>query len=126
MGEDVVRTGTVERSDREAFWHHVLADTFAAVQLEGWTRHGMEPAAQLSATRRGRLLFAALEATPHVHRRTPRQIRQADAMYFQAAILTKGAASLEQEGRLAQLGRGELLCTRTRDRSRGRLLTRGR
>lgn len=78
MGEDVVRTGTVERSDREAFWHHVLADTFAAVQLEGWTRHGMEPAAQLSATRRGRLLFAALEATPHVHRRTPRQIRQAD------------------------------------------------
>ncbi|GAA5031526.1 helix-turn-helix domain-containing protein [Actinopolymorpha pittospori] len=109
MGEEVVSTDTVERSEREAFWHHVLADTFAAVQLERWTGHGLEPAAQLSATRRGRLLFAELEATPHVHRRTPRQIRQADAMFFQAAILTKGAASLEQEGRLAQLSPGDLV-----------------
>jgi hypothetical protein len=35
------------------------------------------------------------EATLHLHRRTPRQIRQADATYFQAAILTKGPASLQ-------------------------------
>jgi AraC-like DNA-binding protein len=109
MGEEIVSTDTVERADREAFWHHVLADTFAAVQLERWTGHGLEPAAELSATRRGRLLFAELEATPHVHRRTPQQIRQADAMFFQAAILTKGAASLEQEGRIAQLSPGDLV-----------------
>ena len=97
MAETVVSTHTVDPPDCEASRRHVLADTFAAVQLDRWTDHG-EPAAQLSATRRGPLLLAALEATPRVHRRTPRQIRQADAMYFQAAILTKGAASLEQEG----------------------------
>ncbi|GAB2680346.1 hypothetical protein [Kribbella swartbergensis] len=83
-------------------------DTFAAVQLEGWTGRGVEPAAELSATRRGRLLFAELEATPHVHRRMPRQIREADAMFFQAVILTMGAASLDQDGRIAQLSPGDL------------------
>jgi AraC-like DNA-binding protein len=44
-----------------------------------------------------------------VLRRTPRQIRQADAMYFQIAILTKGAGSLQQETRTAQLGPGDLV-----------------
>lgn len=106
MPEAVVSTHTVDPSDREAFWHHVLADTFAAVHLGRWTDHAT-PTAQLSATRRGRLLFAELEATPHVHRRSPNQIRQADATYFQMAILTKGAASLQQEGRMAELTPGD-------------------
>lgn len=105
---EVVSTHTVDPSDREAFWHNVLADTFAAVQLERWADH-REPAAELSAIRRGRLLLAELEATPHVHRRTPHNIRQADAMFFQAAVLTKGAASLQQEGRIAQLAPGDLV-----------------
>jgi putative resolvase len=35
MADNVVSTGTVDRADRESFWHHVLADTFAPVQLEG-------------------------------------------------------------------------------------------
>jgi AraC-like DNA-binding protein len=108
MADTVVSTNTVDRSDREGFWHHVLADTFAPVQLEGWA-DPRDPAAHLSGTRRGRLLFAELEATPHVHRRTPRQIRQADAMYFQIAILTKGAASLQQDGRLAQVTPGDFV-----------------
>ncbi|WBB70111.1 helix-turn-helix domain-containing protein [Micromonospora sp. WMMD812] len=108
VAEAVVSTGAVDPSERESFWHHVLADTFAAVQLERWADH-REPAARLSATRRGRLLFAELEATPHVHRRTPRQIRQADAMYFQTAILTRGAATLEQEDRMAHLSPGDLV-----------------
>jgi AraC-like DNA-binding protein len=106
--DTVVSTHTVDRSERESFWHHVLADTFAPVALEGWNDH-RDPAAHLSGTRRGRLLFAELEATPHVHRRTPRQIRQADAGYFQLAILTKGTASLQQDGRLAQLAPGDLV-----------------
>lgn len=108
MADVVVSTDTVDRRDREGFWHHVLADTFAPVQLEGWAGH-REPAAHLSGTRRGRLLFAELAATPHVHRRTPRQIRQADAMYFQIAIAVNGAASLEQEGRTAELAPGDMV-----------------
>jgi AraC-like DNA-binding protein len=108
MADTVVSTNTVDRSDRASFWHEVLADTFAPVQLDGWADH-RDPAAHLAGTRRGRLLFAELEATPHVHRRTPRQIRQADAAYFQIAILTKGAASLQHDGRLAQLAPGDLV-----------------
>jgi AraC-like DNA-binding protein len=108
MADIEVSTDAVDRCDREAFWHHVLADTFAPVQLVGWA-DDREPAARLSGTRCGRILFAELEATPHVHRRTPRQIRQADAMYFQIAILTKGAASLQQESRLAELAPGDLV-----------------
>ncbi|GAA2711085.1 AraC-like ligand-binding domain-containing protein [Actinoplanes palleronii] len=108
MADTVVSTGTVERGDRAAFWHQVLADTFAPVRLEGWDGH-RDPAARLSGTRRGRLLFAELEATPQVHRRMPAQIRRADAAYFQIAVLTRGAASLWQDGRLARLAPGDLV-----------------
>jgi AraC-like DNA-binding protein len=108
MADNVVSTGTVDRADRESFWHHVLADTFAPVQLEGWADCSA-PAARLCGTQRGRLLLAELDATPHVHRRTPRQIRQADGMFFQIAILAKGAASLQQEGRLAELTPGDMV-----------------
>ena len=108
MADSVVSTDAVERADREEFWHDVLADTFAPVQLEGWGDH-RDPAARLSGTRRGRLLFADLNATPQVHRRTPGQIRQADGMHFQIAIPTKGSASLQQEGRVARLSPGDLV-----------------
>lgn len=108
MADTVVSTGTVEPAEREAFWHHLLADTFAAVQLERWNDHP-RPAAEISTTRRGRLLFAELTATPHVHRRTPRQIGQADATYLQLAILTQGAATLEQDGRIARPNPGDLI-----------------
>jgi AraC-like DNA-binding protein len=108
MADTVVSTDTVDRSDREDYWHHVLADTFAPVQLEGWT-DDRRPAARLSATRRGRLLFASLEATPHVHRRTPGQIRRADATFFQIAVLAEGTGRLQQDGRLAELEPGDLV-----------------
>ena len=108
MADAVVSTDAVKPADREGFWHDVLADTFAPVQLQGWADHA-DPAASLSGTRRGRLLFAELEATPHVHRRTPRHIRQADAMYFQIAVLTKGVASLQQDDRIAELVPGDLV-----------------
>lgn len=106
MPDDVVSTATVEPHDREAFWHHVLADTFAPVRLGGWDAHPV-PTARLEGTRRGRLLFADLAATPHSHTRTARHIRDADAMFFQVAVLTRGSASLEQEGRVAELSPGD-------------------
>lgn len=108
MADSVVSTDTVDRGDRESFWHHVLADTFAPVQLDGWADYP-DPAGHLSGTQRGRLLFAELESTPHVHRRTPGQISQADAMFFQIAILAKGAGSLRQDGRQAELAPGDLV-----------------
>ncbi len=45
MADHVVSTGTVDRTDRESFWHHVLADTFAPVQLEGWAYSARLPPA---------------------------------------------------------------------------------
>ena len=108
MADIVVATDMVARCDREAYWHHVLADTFAPVQLDGWAEPA-NPSAHLEGTVRGRLLFAELDATPHVHRRTPRQIRQAEGIYFQIAVLTRGAGSLQQDGRLAELRPGDFV-----------------
>lgn len=106
MADLVVSTEPIDQRDREAFWRHALADTFAPVDLEGWGERA-DSKAEMSGTRRGRLLFAQLEATPHVHRRTPRLIRQADAMFFQIAALTKGTATLRQEEREATLTPGD-------------------
>ncbi|WP_019927411.1 helix-turn-helix domain-containing protein [Nocardia sp. BMG111209] len=101
-------TDDVEPPEREDYWHHTLGDTFASVNLEGWNS-SPEPAARLAGTVRGRLLFAELTATPHVHRRTVRCIRQSDAAFFQIAVLTAGAASLAQAGRVAELTPGDFV-----------------
>jgi hypothetical protein len=55
-----------------------------------------------SRTRRGQLLLANLDASPRVHRHSPGQIRQADAMYIQITVLTAGAGS-PPGGRAAEL-----------------------
>jgi AraC-like DNA-binding protein len=104
----VVDTDSLGLSEREVFWHQLLAHPCAAVQLEGWTEHG-KPAAQLRSTRRGRLELVQFEATPQVHRRTQREIRRADVTYFQTVILTQGAGTLHQDGRTAQLRPGDLV-----------------
>lgn len=106
MADVLISTDTVAPADREAFWRHALDDTFAPVQIAGWADQP-DPTAHLRGTRRGRLLFAELEATPQVHQRAARQIRSADPTYFQIAILTKGAGSLRQDGRTAQLASGD-------------------
>ena len=104
----VVDTDTLDLSEREVFWRQLLGDPCAAVQLEGWTEHA-EPAAELRATRRGRLQLVEFEATPQVHRRTSREIHRADVTYFQTVILTRGAGSVQQDGRIAQLTPGDLV-----------------
>ncbi|MFE3229672.1 helix-turn-helix domain-containing protein [Nocardia sp. NPDC059228] len=86
----------------------MLGDTFAPVNLEGWDR-SPEPQARLEGTVRGRLLFAELTASPHIHRRTPRCIQQSDVAFFQIAVLTDGAASLEQDGRIDELTPGDFV-----------------
>ncbi|MDP9336366.1 MAG: helix-turn-helix domain-containing protein [Actinomycetota bacterium] len=102
-------THTLGLSEREIFWRQLLAHPCAALELEGWTEHA-EPAAQLRATRRGRLEMVEFEATPQVHRRTSREIRRADVTYyFQTVILTRGAGTLQQDGRIAQLKPGDLV-----------------
>ncbi|MGV9674868.1 helix-turn-helix domain-containing protein [Nocardia sp. NPDC003482] len=101
-------TDEVEPSELEGYWHHVLGDTFAPVNLEGWDL-SPDPMARLTGTVRGRMLFAELTASPHIHRRTPRCIRRSDAAYFQIAVLTEGAASLEQDGRIAELMPGDFV-----------------
>ena len=51
MPDIAVATDMVARSDREAYWHHVLADTFAPVQLDGAviTEAGLHPAVEALA-----------------------------------------------------------------------------
>ncbi|WP_162819165.1 helix-turn-helix domain-containing protein [Leifsonia aquatica] len=108
MPDETISTSSVDPADREAYWRHVLGETFAPVLLDGWDDHP-HPSAQLRGTRRGPLLLAELAATPHVHRRTEPQIKQADSLFFQVAVLTGGSASLEQDGRTALLAPGDFV-----------------
>lgn len=108
MPDAVVDTHAVDHRDREAFWHSVLSDTFAPIHLDGWSGP-REPAASLGSTRRGRLLLVEHEATAQVHRRTAHLIRRSDNLFLQIAILTSGSATLEQEGRVARLGPGDVV-----------------
>ncbi|MBU3062354.1 helix-turn-helix domain-containing protein [Nocardia sp. NEAU-G5] len=108
MPDIVASTDEVNPPEREDYWHHVLGDTFAPVNLEGWDR-SPDPVARLEGTVRGRLLFAELTASSHIHRRTPRCIQQSDAAFFQIAVLTDGSASLEQDSRIAELTPGDFV-----------------
>ncbi|MGW4533042.1 helix-turn-helix domain-containing protein [Nocardia sp. NPDC004340] len=108
MPDIVASTDEVKPPEREDYWHHVLGDTFAPVNLEDWDR-SPDPVARMAGTVRGRLLFAELTASPHIHRRTTRCIQQSDTAFFQIAVLTDGAASLEQDGRVAELAPGDFV-----------------
>lgn len=106
MANVVLSTHSVDRRERQAYWRHVLSDTFAPVELDGWDDVG-EPAARLSGTQLGRLLITEIHATPQIHRRTARQIRQADNAFFQIAFLARGRGTLAQGRRTAALRPGD-------------------
>lgn len=101
-------TEAIAPNDREEFWHEALGNTFAPVQLDGW-RETRVPSARLQGAQIGRVLSAQISSTRQRHIRTVRQIRHADAAYFQMGVLTAGAGSLHQDGRTARLAAGDLV-----------------
>lgn len=108
MAEITISTDAILVSDREEFWHEALGNTFAPVQLDGW-REAESPSACLQGAQIGRVLSAQISSTRQRHVRTVRQIRHADAAYFQMGVLTAGTASLHQDERTARLAPGDLV-----------------
>ena len=108
MARITINTDTILTTDREEFWHEALGNTFAPVELTGW-RETESPFACLQGGQIGRVLSAQISSTRQRHVRTARQIRHADAAYFQMAVLSAGAASLHQDGRTARLAPGDLV-----------------
>lgn len=108
MVDVTLTTDCVSAVDREEYWHEALGSTFAPVRLDGW-RESTSPFARLRGAQIGRLLAAQITSTRQRHHRTERQIRQADAAYFQVGVLADGFARLHQDGRSAALTPGDLV-----------------
>ena len=114
----VLTTDDLLPDEREAFWRHVMSDTFAPVTIREMAEGDV--AGSIQGHWAGLLLVTDVQSTGQDIRRTPRLIREADNAFFQVAIVADGVGWLEQDGRQAVLQPGRLRsCTRTPGRSSG-------
>jgi AraC-like DNA-binding protein len=101
----VLSTHGLLPDEREAFWRHVMSDTFAPVTIRE-----MAPGSVAGSVRghwAGRLMVTEVQSTAQEHRRTPRLIREADNAFFQVAIVAGGVGRISQDGRQAVLHPGD-------------------
>lgn len=108
MPDFVITTDSVAGREREALWHHLLADNLGPVHVDGFSA-APEPSASLGVTQRGRLSFVELESTAQSHHRTAGLIRGAEAAFFQVVVHTEGVGVLDQDDRQTELAAGDLL-----------------
>jgi AraC-like DNA-binding protein len=102
---EIISTDGVERKDREAFWRQAMSETFVPLTVGETTGKGFT--GSIRSRWLGRLMVADLTSTPQDIRRTQRLISQADAEYFQVAIVTRGVGVVDQDGRDAVLHPGD-------------------
>ncbi|RJL35545.1 helix-turn-helix domain-containing protein [Bailinhaonella thermotolerans] len=110
---DLVSTATIPHGERLAFWREVSSRTWVPYDLrcEPYLRSRFR--ARIEAAELGPVRAALMTATPHSVQRTPRLIRQADPELFKLTCLVRGRAMLEQEGRRADYGVGDLVLHNT-------------
>ena len=117
MGINSERPMTCSRTEREAFWRHVMSDTFAPVTIREMAEGDV--AGSIRGHWVGRLLVTHVRSTGQDIRRTPRLISEADNAYFQVAVVTSGIGRISQDDRQAVLRQATASCTRRPDRSNG-------
>jgi AraC-like DNA-binding protein len=107
----VLSTDELQPSEREAYWRHVMSDTFAPVTIRemidgdvGGSIHGHWV---------GRLLVTDVQSTAQDIRRTPRLISEADNAYFQVAVVANGIGRISQDDRQAVLHPGDCVLYET-------------
>ncbi len=104
-------TDDLQPAEREAFWRHVMSDTFAPVTIREMA------AGDVSGSIRGhwigRLLVTDVQSTGQDIRRTPRLISEADNAYFQIAVVADGIGRISQDDRQAELHPGDCVLYET-------------
>ena len=101
----IVGTEGLKTADREAFWHHLMADTFVPVSIRDAGRDEIRGSVRSNWI--GRLMVANVASTAQRHQRTERHIGHADNQFFQIAIVANGVGRLSQDGRQAELHPGD-------------------
>ena len=104
-------TDELKTNEREAFWRHVMSDTFAPVTI-GEMAEG-DVAGSIRGHWVGRLLVTDVQSTGQDIRRTPRLIGAADNAYFQVAVVASGIGRISQDGRQAVLHPGDCVLYET-------------
>ena len=101
----VVSTDGLSAREREEYWRQAMSDTF--VPLTVGETAGDTLAGSIRAQWVGRLMVARLASTVQDIQRTPSLISQADAEYFQVALVTRGVGRVAQDGRDTVLRLGD-------------------
>lgn len=104
-------TNEVQPDEREAFWRHVMSDTFAPVTIREMAEGDV--AGSIRGHWVGRLLVTHVQSTGQDIRRTPRLISEADNAYFQVAVVASGIGRISQDGRQAVLRPGDCVLYET-------------
>lgn len=101
----ILSTEALGPKEREAYWRHVMSDTFAPVAIHSMA--GGDVAGSIRASWAGRLMIADVRSTGQDIRRTPKLIGDADNAYFQVALVAGGVGRLSQDDRDAELLPGD-------------------
>jgi AraC-like DNA-binding protein len=107
----VLSTGDLRPDEREAYWRHVMSDTFAPVAIGEMTEGDV--AGSIRGHWVGRLLVTDVQSTGQDIRRTPRLISEADNAYFQVAVVASGIGRIGQDDRQAVLHPGDCVLYET-------------
>jgi len=97
--------------EREAFWRHVMSDTFAPVTIREMAEGDV--AGSIRGHWAGRLLVTDVQSTGQDIRRTPRLISEADNAYFQVAVVASGVGQICQDDKQAVLHPGDCVLYET-------------
>ncbi len=99
-------TENVEARDRLSYWVEAVCNTYVQLDCDAPKPdapfHGTIEANQLAT-----LGLSRVTASPQWVRRTPAKIARATEDYFLVSIQTKGCGKIVQDGRMAELSRGD-------------------
>jgi AraC-like DNA-binding protein len=98
-------------SEREAYWRHVMSDTFAPVTIGEMIDGNV--GGSIRGHWVGRLMVTDVRSTAQDIRRTPRLISEADNAYFQVAVVANGIGRISQDDRQAVLRPGDCVLYET-------------
>jgi AraC-like DNA-binding protein len=105
---DTVSTLDVPADERFAFWREVNARLWAPYEMRCERRLEKTFEARVGISQFGPVQVTLMTTMPHSIHRTPKLIRQADPEAFKVGCFVHGGGVVEQDGRYAAVGAGDL------------------